>query len=100
MSSDKLTVGMIGVGGFGGYRRSQMKASGRFQIAAVCDRSAEALANAAAEEQAVAYEDFEAMLKHPGLEAIVVSTGADTHARFALAAMARGLHVLVEKEGL
>jgi ribonuclease-3 len=37
------------------------------------------------------------MLAHPGLEAVVISTGADSHAQFAIAAMRRGLHVFVEK---
>ncbi|MCL1857337.1 MAG: Gfo/Idh/MocA family oxidoreductase, partial [Kiritimatiellaeota bacterium] len=41
--------------------------------------------------------DFNAMLDHPGLEAIVVSTGADSHAPFAIAAMKKGYHVFVEK---
>ncbi len=94
---NKLVVGMIGVGGFGGHRRQQMRASGNFQLIAVCDQNAGTLAAVAAEEQAAPYVDFEAMLCHPGLEAVVISTGADTHARFAIAAMRKGLHVFVEK---
>ena len=94
---NKLVVGMIGVAQFGVYRRKQMRASGRFAIAAVCDRNAQALAAAAVEEQAAAYKDFDAMLEHPGLEGVVISTGADSHASLSIAAMRKGLDVFVEK---
>ena len=94
---DKLTVGMIGVANFGAFRRKQMRASGHFTLAAVCDRNAESLAAAVTEEQSAAYTDFAAMLAHPGLEGVVISTGADSHASLAIAAMRKGLHVFVEK---
>lgn len=94
---ENLTVGLVGVANFGGYRRKQMQAAGCFNLVAMCDRNTEALAMAATDEKARAYDDFRAMLEHPGLEGIVISTGADSHARFAIAAMRKGLHVFVEK---
>jgi UDP-N-acetyl-2-amino-2-deoxyglucuronate dehydrogenase len=94
---NQLTVGMIGVNGWGACRRGLMRQSGAFRIAAVCDRNAEALARAAAEEGAEAYADYSAMLQHPGLKAVVISTGADSHAPLAIQAMQAGLHVFVEK---
>jgi predicted dehydrogenase len=96
-TTDKLTVGLIGVANFGAYRRARMHESGNFTIAALCDRNAEVLAAASAEENARAYTDYAAMLEHPGLEGIVISTGADSHASLAIAAMRKGLHVFVEK---
>jgi predicted dehydrogenase len=93
----KMVVGQVGVANFGSYRRARLREAGRFELAAVCDRNAKALAAAAAEENAGPYDDYAAMLGHPGLEGVVISTGADTHARFAIAAMQRGLHVFVEK---
>lgn len=94
---EPLIVGMIGVGNFGAHRRKLMRQAGRFRIAAVCDREARWLQAAAEQEQARPYTDFNDLLKHPGLEGIVISTGADSHARFAVAAMRAGLHVFVEK---
>ncbi len=94
---NKLVVGQVGVANFGAYRRRQMKAAGCFDLVAVCDRNAEWLSAAAKEEGAKPYDDFEKMLSHPGLEGVVISTGADSHARFSIAAMERGLHVFVEK---
>jgi len=97
MKQELLRVGMIGVSNFGSYRREKMRASGRFKVLAVCDRNEQALAAAAREEGAPPYRDFAEMLQHRELEAVVISTGADTHARFAVAAMRAGLHVFVEK---
>jgi UDP-N-acetylglucosamine 3-dehydrogenase len=95
---NKLKVGMIGIWNFGTYRRKQMRAAGVFDIIALCDQNPEWLAAASAEEGgAKTYTDFDAMLRHPGLEAVVVSTGGNTHAMFAIAAMRAGLHVFIEK---
>ncbi len=94
---DKIKTAMIGLGGFGAFRRARMRDTECFDLVAVADRDPETLEKAAAEENAVAYTDFDAMLEHPGLEAAVISTGADSHARFAIAAMRAGLHVFIEK---
>ena len=98
MKASPLKVGMVGVWNFGNYRRQRMRESGLFNVTALCDRNPEWLAEASAEEGgAKPYADVDAMLRHPGLQAVVVSTGGDTHARFAVAAMQAGLHVFVEK---
>lgn len=94
----KLKAGVVGVWNFGKFRRERMRETGLFDVVAVCDRNPEWLAAAAAEEGgAKTYTEFAEMLRHPGLEAVVVSTGADTHAAFSIAAMRAGLHVFVEK---
>ena len=97
MSDGLLTVGMVGIWNFGAHRRMLMRKAGCFRVAAVCDRNPEWLEKAAREEGAQPYGDFEAMLKHPGLEGVVISTGADSHTTLAVAAMRAGLHVFVEK---
>lgn len=43
------------------------------------------------------YESFDAMLNHPGLEALWISTSTDVHASQTLAGIEKGLHVLCEK---
>ncbi len=42
-------------------------------------------------------DDIDALLSHPGLEAVHVATPVATHAEIAIAAARRGLHVLCEK---
>lgn len=43
------------------------------------------------------YRDYDQMLEHSGLEAVVVSTVTTVHAEQAIKAIERGLHVLCEK---
>ncbi|OGV56063.1 MAG: hypothetical protein A2X49_07660 [Lentisphaerae bacterium GWF2_52_8] len=93
----RLVCAQIGVGKYGARRRECMRKSGNFELVAVCDRSSEALAAAAREENAKPYEGYSAMLEHPGLEAVVISTGADSHAALVLEAFRKRLHVYVEK---
>ncbi|KAG9571339.1 NAD(P)-binding protein, partial [Aureobasidium melanogenum] len=45
----------------------------------------------------VVYSDFDEMLEHPGLEAVVVATVTTAHAPQAIAAINAGKHVLCEK---
>lgn len=43
------------------------------------------------------YDDYEKMLRHPGIQAIWVSTSTDVHAIQTLKGIQSGLHVLCEK---
>ena len=43
------------------------------------------------------YSDYDQMLNHEGLQAVVISTATKVHAEEALAAIAKDLHVLCEK---
>jgi len=61
------------------------------------DFNAAALASAEPEDGARPMRSFEEMLDFPGIEAVVISTGAKFHAEQATAAMERGLAVFVEK---
>jgi predicted dehydrogenase len=97
MSERKLKVGMVGVGGFGAHRRLRMRDTGLFVLAAAYDRNAEAMEAAAREDGAAVTGSFGEMLATPGIEAMIVSSGAAFHAEHAIAAMERGLHVFVEK---
>jgi predicted dehydrogenase len=93
----KLKVGMIGVGGFGSARRQFMRETGLYEIVAAYDHNPEALAAAEREDDARPMASYEALLDVPGLEAMVISTGAKFHAEQVIAAAARGLHIFVEK---
>lgn len=92
-----LRVGMIGVGGFGAYRRDRMRDCGLFEIVAAYDRNPDALEQSRRQDGAKPVASYEELLETPGIEAVVISTGAKFHAAQALAAMEKGLHVFVEK---
>jgi predicted dehydrogenase len=46
---------------------------------------------------AAAYDDYAALLAHPGLDAVVLGSPSGLHAEQGIAAARRGLHVLTEK---
>lgn len=92
-----LNIGMIGVGNFGAARRILLRQTGLFRIVTVYDRDADHLAHACEQESADASPDAEALLSDPRIEAVVISTGATTHADLATQAMRHGKHVFVEK---
>ena len=93
----KMRVGMIGVGGFGGYRRARMRDSGLFELVAAYDLNPQALEQCRVEDGAQPVSSYEALLATPGIEAMIIATGAKFHAEQAMQAMAHGLHVFVEK---
>jgi len=92
-----MNVAMVGVGGFGAYRRARMRETGLFRIVAAYDINKTALEKCREEDGAKPADSYEALLKTPGIEAVFISTGAKFHASQAMAAMRRGLHVFIEK---
>lgn len=95
--SDKLKVAMVGVGNYGARRRKLMRETGLFEIVAAYDLNAEALKKCQEEDGAETVSSYEKLLETPGIEAMVISTGAKFHAEQTLQALDKGLHVFVEK---
>ena len=93
----KLTVAQIGVANFGARRRQLMRESGLFKLVAAYDLNAEALRQCHAEDGARPTGSYAELLATPGVEAVVISTGAKFHAEQIMQAAERGLHVFVEK---
>lgn len=97
MKSQKLRVGMVGVGGFGAHRRGWMRETGLFDLVAVHDYNPEAMGRAAEEDGARPVPSYEELLAVEGLQAMIISSGARFHAEQAIAALHQGLHVFIEK---
>ena len=97
MNNQPLKVAQVGVGNFGGHRRGTLRATGLYDIIALHDWNKEAMEVAAQEEGAIPCESYEALLDTPGLEAVIISTGAKFHAEQVSAALKRGLPAFVEK---
>jgi len=93
--NEKLSVGVVGVAGQGGYNLSNVLSE---NIVALCDVDQQRL-GAAAEKHPSArrFADFRKLLEMPGLDAVVVSTPDHTHAVAAVAALSGGRHVYCEK---
>ena len=92
-----IRVGVAGLGAAGRAFIAPLKKHVAFEWVAMADPDA-AVRDAAQREDGVAvYESFDAMLAHPGLDAVCVATPTPLHAAQACAAAAAGLHVLLEK---
>jgi predicted dehydrogenase len=75
-----------------------LRKTGRVEIVAICRRNAEALAQAQAYLGVPeAYTDWRIMLDESELDAVLVITPHHLHCEQTLAALERGLHVLVQK---
>src|SRR5437899_1802494 len=95
-----VRIGVIGGGKFGEVHLRtfrQMRWDGVVEQVALCRQNAEALERQAAEYQVKGYTDYREMLERERLDAVTVVTPDHLHREMALAALERGLHVLVEK---
>jgi predicted dehydrogenase len=98
--SDKLIVAGIGVGGKGTSDLDSFYASGKAEIAVLCDVDDRQAADMRKKyPKAKYYKDFREMLSKEGksIDACSVSTPDHTHAVAAMAAMQLNKHVYVQK---
>ena len=93
----KLGVGQIGVGNFGAARREWMRQTGLFDLVCAFDCNADALQDAVERDGATAVESYSELLDFPGLQGVVICTGAKFHADQLIAALERRLPVFIEK---
>src|SRR5438270_8766281 len=97
---ERVRVGVIGCGMVAQAEHLQnlLQLSDRFEIAALADPSL-TVRDVMAGRYAVAesYEDHRALLDEGGVDAVVVSAPAATHAEITIDALDSGVHVFVEK---
>jgi predicted dehydrogenase len=99
MSSQKLRVGIIGMGFYAASSHIPwLRATGRAEVVAAARRDAHRL-ELARQELGIphTFTDWREMLDQVELDAVVVATPHNYHREPAVAAMERGLHVLLEK---
>ena len=94
----RLKHAVLGLGWFGEKHCEALAAIPNVEIAAVCTRNPERLAEVA-EKFGVkkTYTDFHAMLADPEIESVSITTMWDQHADPAVAALEAGKHVFLEK---
>ncbi|MDR7522805.1 MAG: Gfo/Idh/MocA family oxidoreductase [Armatimonadota bacterium] len=99
MTPDGLVrVGVVGVGNFGHLHAEVLAALPGVRLDAVCDVDPQRVRQVAGALGGVAaFDSFDACLREADLDAVVLATPEDQHARQAVAAMERGWDVLVEK---
>jgi UDP-N-acetyl-2-amino-2-deoxyglucuronate dehydrogenase len=92
-----LRAGFVGGGGI---TETHALAAGNcpdLEIAAFCGTNPEKTAALVAEHGGEAFEQIEDMLARAGLDLVVIGSPSGLHAEQGLAAIAQGVHVLVEK---
>jgi predicted dehydrogenase/threonine dehydrogenase-like Zn-dependent dehydrogenase len=98
-AGDTVGIGLIGAGNFStGTLIPALKRQPTVRLRAIC--SAGGLSAASAGQRhgfEVAASDYHELLGDEQLDAVVIATRHDTHARFAAAALRAGKHVFVEK---
>ncbi len=93
-----MRFGLIGAGGMGRHQAAMLAQITGAELAAVGDVELPPAARALAERHgAVLLDSAEAVLTQPGIDAVIIATPTGTHAPLALAALAAGKHVFVEK---
>lgn len=100
MHDSRVGVGVIGVGGISSHvHLPGLRLSPQAEIVALCDSDSERLQQRAAEYKvARTYATYEELLQDPAVDAVVIATPTLLHAPIALAVIAAGKHVLVEKQ--
>lgn len=100
MRESRVGVGVIGVGGISNtVHLPGLKLCEQAEIVALCDNDSERLRQVAGQYHITdTFTEYERLLQHPGVDAVVVATPTLLHAPIAHAAIAAGKHVLVEKQ--
>ena len=97
MSEGKLRVGLVGLGMMGRNHLRVVSTHPDTILAAVADLDAVALEAATAQTGATGFADPITMIREADIEAVVIAAPTTAHVPLALAAIERGLPILVEK---
>src|SRR5437762_12208251 len=92
------TVGVVGAGSIGRMHIRAFKDLGA-RVAAISSRRAEQAELVAREEggDCAFTTDAEELVRRPDLDLVAITSSSGSHARLALAAIAAGKHVVIEK---
>jgi predicted dehydrogenase len=94
----QLGVAVVGAGYWGPNLVRNFRASADWDLVAVCDVDEQRARDVIGPRSTVIAEDsIDRVLTRDDIDAVAIATPAHTHARLAMAALAAGKHVLVEK---
>ena len=97
MASDKVKLGIVGLGNMGMTHVRHVLELPNTDLAAVCDTKEHKLQAASADTGVPRFRDYRQMLDSVALDGIIIATPHYDHPDMSIAAFERGIHVLVEK---
>lgn len=94
---NKFRIGVVGLARGLSYAKTYATVCEDTELVAVCENSPQKIERAKQElpETVAYYTDFESFIEH-GLDAVVLCNFFHEHAKYAIAAMKKGIHVLSE----
>lgn len=95
--TDKLKLGIVGLGNMGSFHVSEVSKMDTVALAAVCDIDKEKADRFGANFNAPVYYDHETMLAEADLDAVLCAVPHYDHVPISINAFKKGKHVLVEK---
>lgn len=98
MTQDAVSLGVVGLGGWGKFVVKNFATTSNCRLSYVCDANRHALAQQARQfPDATPTDSFETLLADESLDAIALATPAPFHHEMAKRALLAGKHVFVEK---
>jgi len=97
MASDKVKIGIVGLGNMGSVHVRHVMNLENTELAAICDIDEAMNKRITNEIEVDTYDNYETMLESADLDGIIIATPHYSHPDITLAAFAKGIHVLVEK---
>ena len=94
----RLRIAVIGLGGFGEIHCDAISALPQLELSGLCTRTPARL-EALGQKYGVSalYTDYDELLQNPAIDAVSIATQWEQHTEPALAALAAGKHVFLEK---
>jgi scyllo-inositol 2-dehydrogenase (NADP+) len=96
-SDRKLKVGIVGLGKMGISHLAIAGAHPEVTVTAICDQSAAVVGVLSRFAKLPSFSDYDDMLAHAEVDAVIIATPSQTHVPLAAAALSRRLHVFCEK---
>jgi predicted dehydrogenase len=97
MSSNKVKIGLVGLGSIGGTHIRYLADMDQVEVVGVCDLIKEKADTFATEYNTKAYYNYKDLLNQSGLDAIIIAVPHYDHPDIAIDSFQRGIHVMCEK---
>jgi predicted dehydrogenase len=97
VAENKIRVGVIGLGNMGTLHMQDIDALESMILSAVCDIDAEKVALLTERAPLQGFVNYRNMLQKNTVDAVIIATPHYDHIPISIAALQRGIHVLVEK---